>query len=140
MSWRKSVQFMVPVAVGTNLKSHFRFPVNFNADSFLALLKQLFCLFWGRMIHLLDDNGDCHKGSEVMQRVEKNSGRTELHFGPPYSPDLNAAECVWKATRGKTTLNRFFPTVDHRRAKLFRRFDRVQGNPASLRNALASLT
>jgi transposase len=56
----------------------------------------------------------------------------ELHFLATYSPKLHAAEYVWEETRRKTAHNRFFPTVDRLKEKLFRRFNRFQGNPASL--------
>lgn len=135
---RKSVKVMGAVAVGTDPKWHFRFITVFNSDSFLVLLKQLVRQYTGRRIHLVVDNAKYHKAPEVMDWVEKNSAKIELHFLPTYSPELNAAEYVWKETRRKTTHNRFFPTVDHLKQKLFRRFNRFQGNPTSLRNVLAS--
>lgn len=109
-----------------------------NNGSVMALLKQLFRQCRGRGIHLLDDNGWSHKGPDVMEWVEKNSGKMELHFLPTHSAELNAAEYVWEETGGKTTHNHFFLSVDRGKEKLFRRFNRVQGNPAPLRNALAS--
>lgn len=31
---------------------------------------------------------------------------------PPYSPDLNSIEQVWRVTRRKATHNRYFPSVE----------------------------
>ncbi|NLD99523.1 MAG: hypothetical protein GX640_06580, partial [Fibrobacter sp.] len=31
---------------------------------------------------------------------------------PPYSPELNPTELIWKRTRYKATHNRYFPTID----------------------------
>lgn len=31
---------------------------------------------------------------------------------PPYSPDLNPIEQVWRITRRENTLNTFFPRID----------------------------
>lgn len=135
---RKSVKVMGVVAVGTNPKWHFRFTRVFNSDSFLVLLNQLVRQYPGQRIHLVVDNAKYHKAPEVMDWVEKNSTKIELHFLPTYSPELNAAEYVWKETRRKTTHNRFFPTVNHLKEKLFRRFNRFQGNPAALRTVVAS--
>jgi transposase len=61
-----------------------------------------------------------------------------LHYLPQYSPEFNAVEYVWKETRRRTTHNRFFPTLEVLKQKLFKRFNRFQGNPAALRNVLAS--
>lgn len=135
---RKSVKVMGAVTVGTDPKWHFRFTASFNGQSFLVLLKQLVRHYRGRRIHLVVDNAAYHKAPEVMQWIETNSTKIELHFLPTYSPEFNAVEYVWKETRRKTTHNRLFPTVDHLKEKLFRRFNRFQGNPASLRSALAS--
>jgi hypothetical protein len=59
-------------------------------------------------------------------------------FFSPYSPKSNAVEYVWKETRRKTTHNRFFKTLSELKQRLFRRFNRFQGNPASLRSVLES--
>jgi transposase len=37
--------------------------------------------------------------------------RNTLEFMPPYSPELNSIERVWKLTRRKATHNRYFPTL-----------------------------
>jgi transposase len=72
----------------------------------------------------------------VSQWVAENSDKIELHFLPPYSPDLNAAEHVWRLTKRSTTHNRHFPTLELLHAKVFRRFNRYQGNPVSIRSAI----
>ncbi|TAG52497.1 MAG: hypothetical protein EAZ27_12220 [Cytophagales bacterium] len=36
----------------------------------------------------------------------------ELYFLPPYSPDLNVIEMLWKKTRRAVTDNRFFEKLD----------------------------
>jgi transposase len=38
--------------------------------------------------------------------------RLALEFLPPYSPDMNPIERVWKLTRRQATHNRYFPTLD----------------------------
>lgn len=52
------------------------------------------------------DNCGWHRGSKVTEWIE-NDGHTEtIHF-PPYTPDLNPQEHVWKAGRKATTHNHF---------------------------------
>jgi transposase len=135
---RKSLKVMGAVTVGDQPKFHFRFVDWFNTTSFLAFLNQLLSRYRGRKIHLILDNAKYHKGPEVREWLEGKEDRIELHYLPPYSPQLNATEYVWKETRRKTTHNRFFKTLSEFKERLFRRFNRFQGNPASLRSVLAS--
>jgi len=135
---RKSLKVMGAVTVGDQPKFHFRFVDWFNTVSFLVFLDQLLSRYRGRKIHLILDNAKYHKGPEVRRWLEGKQDRIELHYLPPYSPQFNATEYVWKETRRKTTHNRFFNTLSEFKERLFRRFNRFQGNPASLRSVLAS--
>jgi transposase len=51
---------------------------------------------------------------------------------PPYSPELNAIEGVWKVTKKTTTHNRFYRTVEERDAALADRFETFNAEPASI--------
>ena len=82
------------------------------------------------------DNAGYHHAVLVREWVEANADKIELHFLPPYSPDLNAAEHVWRLTKRTTTHNRHFPALPEMHRKVFRRFNRFQGNPRSLRSAI----
>lgn len=135
---RNSVKVMGAVTVGDNPKFHFRFVKWFNTESFLGFLNQLISRYKDRKVHLIVDNAPYHKGPKVREWLKGQENRIELHYLPPYSPELNATEYVWKETRRKTTHNRFFKTVTQLKERLFRRFNRFQGNPASLRSVLAS--
>jgi transposase len=135
---RKSLKVIGAVRVGDDPKFHFRFVNRFNTKSFLTFLKQLISRYKDKKIHLILDNARYHKGSEVWKWLKGEQDRIKLHYLPPYSPKLNAAEYVWKETRRKTTHNRFFETLNELKQRLFRRFNRFQGNPASLRTVLAS--
>jgi transposase len=135
---RKSLKVMGAVTVGDQPKFYFRFVDWFNTKTFLAFLGQLISRYRDRKIHLILDNATYHKGPAVRKWLEGKQDRIELHYLPPYSPKLNAAEYVWKETRRKTTHNRFFKTLSELKERLFRRFNRFQGNPASLRTVLAS--
>lgn len=135
---RKTLKVMGAVTVGETPKFHFRFVNWFNAESFLLFLRQLVSRYKNRKIHLIVDNASYHKVPKVREWLEENTERIELHYLPPYSPEFNATEHVWKETRRKSTHNRFFEKVKEFKERLFRRFNRFQGNPASLRNVLAS--
>lgn len=52
-----------------------------------------------RKILLLWDNASCHKGKDVKQWLGDNPNILELDNFPPYSPELNPIEHVWKALK-----------------------------------------
>jgi transposase len=47
-------------------------------------------------VFLVTDNARCHKSHETMLWLMEHKDRIELFFLPPYSPDLNPDEWVWK--------------------------------------------
>jgi transposase len=49
--------------------------------------------------------------SITMPNCTKNGEKISLEFLPPYSPDLNPIENVWKLTRRLATHNRYSPTL-----------------------------
>lgn len=62
-------------------------------------------------ILLIWDNVACHKSQAVKQWLQDNPGQIELDNFPPYSPEMNPIEHVWKelkkeinGLRGKATL------------------------------------
>jgi transposase len=65
--------------------------------------------------------------------AEKHEEQLEIHYLPPYSPDLNPVEWVWKKTKWAATHNRFFDSLKALKEAVSRRFIRYQGNPVSLR-------
>ena len=52
-----------------------------------------------KKILLLWDNASCHKSKEVKQWLEHNPNILELDNFPPYSPEMNPIEHVWKALK-----------------------------------------
>lgn len=63
-----------------------------------------------------------------IQKIAYNRYRIELHRLPPYSPEFNPMEPVWKVTRKMTTHSRFYATTDERDSALrttFATFQRV---------------
>ena len=138
---RKRVKAFGAITIDELPKWHFRFEKEkFNGDSFIDLLDQLIRQYKDRKVHLITDNAPYHKGPKVRQWLEANGDRLKLHFLPKYSPKLNATEYVWRKVKRLTTHNRYFETAKKLAGELFRRFNRFQGNPASLRSTIAGFT
>jgi transposase len=104
----------------------------FNGETFLGFLKLLTSKY-KRKIHLVIDNAPCHNlDAKGRQWLADNIQRIELHRLPPYSPELNPMEPVWKKTRLTTTHNRYFETPAERDHALNRTFSRFARNPSEL--------
>ena len=83
-------------AVSAKGKLHFTFVEGkMNADAFICYLKKLLHDIRGK-IFLIVDGHPSHKATKVRQFVASTKGRLELYFLPPYSPELNPDEWVWK--------------------------------------------
>ena len=65
-----------------------------NAESFVAFLQNFMDRQTGR-IFLVVDGHPAHKANIVKSYIRSLKGRLELHFLPPYAPDLNPDEFVW---------------------------------------------
>jgi transposase len=84
----------------------------FNAKTFLEHLNQI--LEYKppkKKILLILDNARYHHAKILLPWLESNKRSIELLFLPPYSPELNPIEHVWKRERYIGTHNRFFPTI-----------------------------
>jgi transposase len=66
----------------------------FNAEAFVVFL-QNFMQCWAGKVLLVVDGHPAHKAKLVKSYVQSLKGRLELHFLPPYAPDLNPDEFVW---------------------------------------------
>jgi transposase len=62
---------------------------------FVQFLKQLM-IGAERPIILVDDGHPVHRSKIVAEYVESTGGQLELHFLPPYSPQLNTDKQVWE--------------------------------------------
>lgn len=109
----------------------FQFADVFNGHTFHEFLLLLVKRWEGRKIFLIIDNGPCHWLDDVGKKwLAENSDKIELHRLPPYSPEFNPTEGVWKATRKRATHNRFYRTVEERDAALTATFERFQTEPS----------
>ena len=127
---------MGTVRISTDPKWHSRFVTWFNGDSFVDFLKQLVRYYDGTKGHLITDNVAYHKAPKVREWLKGKEDLIELHFLPPNAPKLNVVEYVWKKTKKTITHNRYFPCFQELKQALARRFNRYQGNPASLRSVI----
>ena len=66
----------------------------------------------GRTMMVIVDNAAWHKSRELQPWLEAHKHALRLDFLPPYSPNLNVIERVWKLARRLRTHNRYFAVLD----------------------------
>lgn len=80
-----------------------------NVDSlkdFVNQLEQAYPL--ASTIHLILDNAGYHKGAKFLEFIETT--KIKLHYLPPYSPNLNPIERLWKIMHEQVTYNHYYRT------------------------------
>jgi len=70
-----------------------------DAQAFVAFLKNFMSGRTGK-VFLVVDGHPAHKANLVKGLVKSMDGRLELHFLPPYAPDLKPDEFVWSYMKG----------------------------------------
>ena len=86
---------------------------------------------------LVLDNARYHKADELKDYLEEVKDRLELLFLPPYSPDLNPIEMVWRETRRDVTNNRYFSSLNEQKQKLLKYWSNYEKESDKLKNITA---
>jgi len=74
------------------------FTGKFNAEVFIGFLGN-FLKGRRRPVFLVVDGHPVHYAKTVARSIQAQEGKLELHFLPPYAPDLNPDEFVWNHLR-----------------------------------------
>jgi transposase len=64
-----------------------------------------------RQVVVIADNARYHHARLHRDWRQREAKRFSLDFLPPYSPELNPAERIWKLTRRLCVHNRYFPSL-----------------------------
>jgi transposase len=76
------------------------------------VFEELIKIYPDKKITIIWDNASWHKSITVRAFLEKNPYKFHLIALPPYAPELNPQECVWKAGRTNVTHNKFIENID----------------------------
>jgi transposase len=105
----------------------------FNAETFGDFLHSLLQHTQGKT-HLILDNVSWHKAQELTDFFTGNRDRLVRVFLPPYSPELNPMERVWRVTH-----NRYFESTDKLKMALSSQFAKWERPNVALRALCASI-
>jgi transposase len=77
-----------------------------NAESIVDFMGKIRSHYGAKTAHLILDQSGYHRASLVTEKAAVFN--IKLHFLPPYSPNLNPIERLWKVMNEKVRNNRFF--------------------------------
>src|ERR1700688_3917408 len=82
---------------------------------------------------VITDNAKYHHAKLHSAWRQKNEGHFRLDYLPPYSPDLNPIERVWKLTRKLCIHDQYFPSIAAVITAVETQFDKWTSGNATLR-------
>jgi transposase len=111
----------------------------FNAVTFFEFMKMLYDIASssGRRVVVITDNAKYHHARLHRQWREERATEFVLDYLPPYSPELNPIERVWKLTRRLCLHNRYFPLLQEVTATVETEFASWAGPNETLRRLCA---
>lgn len=92
----------------------------------------------GHRVFLIQDNASYHKKREVYEWFGKHRRYLEVTQLPPYCPELNAQERLWRYTRAHATHNRYFEQPEQLCTALFRTYEHAQTHPDEIQTLIQS--
>ena len=104
-----------------------------NAEAFVAFLQNFMKGRRGKAL-LVVDGHPAHKANSVKQYVQSLKGRLELHFLPPYAPDLNPDEFVWGHMKTNGVSKKPLKKNESMRERVEEDIANIQGNPQLVRS------
>lgn len=118
-------------------RGHMRFMIKekggVNAAVFIEFLKRLITGA-KRAIFLIVDRGPAHIAKMTKAFVESLNGRLRLFYLPPYSPDRNPDELVWKHLKADTVGRMAVTGRDDFRTKVRASMRQLQKDPEKIRS------
>lgn len=70
-----------------------------------------------KTVHIFCDNARYYRNKDVQKYLENS--KIKLHFLPPYSPNLNPIERLWKWMKERVTYNTYYPEFDDFKQAIF---------------------
>jgi len=136
---RKSVGYFGAVRLRDGKFFYAREEEKFNAQSCWQFLKQLHSksLRSAKRVIIILDNAKYHHALLHKAWREDVKPRFTLDFLPPYSPELNPIERVWKLTRRLCLHNVYFPKLDQVCISAERQFDQWSAGSNALKKLCA---
>lgn len=103
----------------------------YTAETFLRFLNKVTHAYPSGTITMILDNARIHH-AKLLEPFLKENKRLTLVFLPPYSPQLNIVEGLWKCLKADVVNNVFYHTVTEIRNNVHAFMQRVMNNPQEI--------
>jgi len=104
-----------------------------NAESFVCFLQNFMARQRGP-VFLVVDGHPAHKANTVKQYLQSLKGRLELHFLPPYAPDLNPDEFVWSYMKNNGVSKKPLKQNESLQTRINQDLNRIRNNRKLVRS------
>ena len=105
-----------------------------NSDSAIDFLSKLTATSHATQIHIICDNAPYYKSQKVKDFVEKAA--IKIHFLPPYSPNLNPIERLWKIMRQAACYNSYYHSFEEFTEKINAFFSNIDTQQAKIKQRI----
>lgn len=104
----------------------------YTAEKFLVFLKRVLEAYPTGKITMVLDNARAHHAKLLEPFLKKQQGRLNLVFLPPYSPELNVVEGLWKWLKSDVINNVFYHTVAEIRENVQSFMEQIMKDPLNI--------
>ena len=104
----------------------------YTAETFLTFLQKILLAYPTGKLVLVLDNARIHHAKLLQPFLEEQNKRLTLVFLPPYSPQLNIVEGLWKWLKSNVINNVFYSTVSEIRLRVGQFMDEIMQNPCAI--------
>lgn len=103
-----------------------------NAETFQQFLTYVLKEYKNKHVVLVLDNARYHHAKLLKSFLRKNNRRLPLLFSPPYSPNLNMIERIWKVMKENVLANCYHETMDHLMDSIYQFIESIDKNPEGI--------
>ncbi|MGG1619407.1 IS630 family transposase [Paenibacillus sp. NRS-1781] len=127
----RGVKLLATVDYGTG-KIVWQEDEQYTAETFLSFLKKVVAEYPTGKIVMVLDNARIHHAKLLEPFLTEMKDRLELVFLPPYSPQLNAVEGLWKWLKSDVINNVFYHTVTEIRTNVQQFMEEIMKVPLTI--------
>jgi transposase len=104
----------------------------YTAETFLAFLQKVLTAYPTGKLVLVLDNARIHHAKLLRPFLEEQKSRLDFVFLPPYSPQLNLVEGLWKWLKSSVINNVFYSTVAEIRLRVGQFMHEIMKHPRTI--------